>query len=39
MPSVRNPITMSETPARYRLPPPGLDQHGDEIRAWLQERA
>ena len=38
VPSVRNPITFSETPARYRLPPPGLDEHGDEIRAWLEER-
>ena len=29
-------------PAEYRLPPPGLDEHGAEIRAWLdapQERA
>jgi crotonobetainyl-CoA:carnitine CoA-transferase CaiB-like acyl-CoA transferase len=35
VPSVRNPITFSETPAGYRLPPPGLDEHGDEIRRWL----
>ena len=35
VPSIRNPITFSETPADYRLPPPGLDEHGDEIRAWL----
>ena len=35
VPSVRNPITFSETPADYRLPPPTLDEHGDEIRAWL----
>jgi hypothetical protein len=21
----------------YRLPPPGLDEHGEEIRAWLTE--
>ena len=33
VPSVRNPITFSETPADYRLPPPALDEHGDEIRA------
>ncbi len=32
VPSVRNPIRLSETPADYRLPPPGLDEHGDEIR-------
>jgi crotonobetainyl-CoA:carnitine CoA-transferase CaiB-like acyl-CoA transferase len=35
VPSVRNPITLSETPVDYRLPPPALDEHGDEIRAWL----
>jgi crotonobetainyl-CoA:carnitine CoA-transferase CaiB-like acyl-CoA transferase len=37
VPSIRNPITFSETPADYRLPPPGLDEHGEEIRAWLEE--
>jgi crotonobetainyl-CoA:carnitine CoA-transferase CaiB-like acyl-CoA transferase len=35
MPGVRNPITFSETPPSYRLPPPSLDEHGAEIRAWL----
>jgi len=35
VPSVRHPITFSETPASYRLPPPDLDQHGAEIRRWL----
>ncbi len=35
MPSVRNPITFSATPPTYRLPPPGLGQHSDEIREWL----
>lgn len=35
VPGVRNPITFSETPARYELPPPGLDEHGEEIRRWL----
>lgn len=35
VPSVRNPITFSRTPAGYRLPPPGLDEHGDELRRWL----
>jgi len=33
--SVRNPITLSATPADYRRPPPGLGEHDDEIRAWL----
>jgi crotonobetainyl-CoA:carnitine CoA-transferase CaiB-like acyl-CoA transferase len=37
VPSVRNPITFSETPADYRLPPPALDEHGAEIRRWLTE--
>jgi crotonobetainyl-CoA:carnitine CoA-transferase CaiB-like acyl-CoA transferase len=35
MPSIRNPITFSGTPPRYELPPPGVDEHGAEIRAWL----
>jgi crotonobetainyl-CoA:carnitine CoA-transferase CaiB-like acyl-CoA transferase len=35
IPGVRNPITFSETPTRYELPPPGLDEHGEEIRRWL----
>ncbi len=35
IPSIRNPITFSATPADYRLPPPALDEHGSEIRAWL----
>jgi len=35
VPGVRNPITFSSTPVDYRLPPPGLDEHGEEIRAWL----
>ncbi len=37
--SVRNPLTLSETPPGYRLPPPALDEHGDEIRRWLAEEA
>src|SRR4051794_4165361 len=37
VPSVRNPIRFSETPADYVLPPPGLDEHGEEIRQWLSE--
>jgi crotonobetainyl-CoA:carnitine CoA-transferase CaiB-like acyl-CoA transferase len=35
VPGVRNPISFSATPPRYQLPPPGLDEHGKEIRAWL----
>jgi crotonobetainyl-CoA:carnitine CoA-transferase CaiB-like acyl-CoA transferase len=37
MPAVRNPITFSATPPEYRLPPPALDEHGDEIRRWLAD--
>jgi crotonobetainyl-CoA:carnitine CoA-transferase CaiB-like acyl-CoA transferase len=35
VPSIRNPITFSQTRPSYRLPPPALDEHGDEIRRWL----
>ena len=35
MPSIRNPLRFSATAPRYKLPPPGLDEHGEEIRAWL----
>lgn len=35
VPSIRNPITFSDTTADYRLPPPTLDEHGAEIRRWL----
>src|ERR687897_556769 len=38
VPSVRNPIRFSETPPDYRLPPPGLDEHGAAIRDWLATR-
>ena len=34
-PTVRHPVTFSKTPARYPLAPPELNEHGDEIRAWL----
>ena len=37
VPMARNPITFSETPARYSLPPPELDEHGAELRRWLEE--
>jgi crotonobetainyl-CoA:carnitine CoA-transferase CaiB-like acyl-CoA transferase len=37
VPGLRNPIWFSGTPARYELPPPGLDEHGEEIRAWLRQ--
>jgi crotonobetainyl-CoA:carnitine CoA-transferase CaiB-like acyl-CoA transferase len=33
---VRNPITFSATQVSYRLAPPELGEHTDEIREWLQ---
>jgi crotonobetainyl-CoA:carnitine CoA-transferase CaiB-like acyl-CoA transferase len=35
VPTTRHPIRFSATPATYRLPPPELDEHGAELRAWL----
>ncbi len=35
VPSIRNPVTLSETPTSYRRPPPRLDEHRDELRTWL----
>ncbi|MEU6577341.1 CoA transferase [Streptomyces sp. NPDC046805] len=35
VPTTRHPIRFSATPAGYRLPPPDLDEHGDELRTWL----
>ena len=36
VPTTRHPITLSATPARYTLPPPELDEHGAELRRWLE---
>ncbi len=35
VPTIRHPVDFSATPPSYPLPPPGLDEHGDQIRAWL----
>jgi crotonobetainyl-CoA:carnitine CoA-transferase CaiB-like acyl-CoA transferase len=32
----RSPMAFGRTPAGVRLPPPRLDEHGDELRAWLE---
>lgn len=32
---VRNPITFSDGELEYRLPPPTLGEHSDEIREWI----
>jgi crotonobetainyl-CoA:carnitine CoA-transferase CaiB-like acyl-CoA transferase len=37
VPGIRNPLTFSATASRYDLPPPDLDEHGDQIRAWLAD--
>jgi crotonobetainyl-CoA:carnitine CoA-transferase CaiB-like acyl-CoA transferase len=33
--TIRHPVGFSLTPPRYDLPPPALDEHGDQLRAWL----
>ena len=35
VPTVRNPIRFSATPARYDLAPPALDADSAHVRAWL----
>jgi crotonobetainyl-CoA:carnitine CoA-transferase CaiB-like acyl-CoA transferase len=37
VPGIRNPLTFSATQPRYDLPPPALDEHGEQIRAWLAD--
>ena len=39
IPTVRNPVRLSATPARYDLAPPGLNADGAEVRAWLAGQA
>ena len=36
IPTVRSPLTFSETPASYRKEPPALGEDSDAIRAWLK---
>ncbi|SFJ97544.1 Crotonobetainyl-CoA:carnitine CoA-transferase CaiB [Amycolatopsis sacchari] len=38
VPTTRHPIRFSETPVDYRLPPPELDEHGAELRKWLEQQ-
>jgi crotonobetainyl-CoA:carnitine CoA-transferase CaiB-like acyl-CoA transferase len=35
VPTIRHPLSFSASAPRYDLPPPGLDEHGTEIREWL----
>jgi crotonobetainyl-CoA:carnitine CoA-transferase CaiB-like acyl-CoA transferase len=37
VPGPRHPIRFSETPATYRLAPPELDEHGAQLREWLED--
>src|SRR3954447_1231014 len=37
VPTTRHPIRLSRTPARHELPPPELDEHGEELRKWLAD--
>jgi crotonobetainyl-CoA:carnitine CoA-transferase CaiB-like acyl-CoA transferase len=37
VPMIRNAISFSRTKAQYRLPPPTLGEHADELRAWLAD--
>ncbi len=37
--TIRHPLTFSAAEPRYDLPPPRLDEHGQEIRAWLSQPA
>jgi len=39
MPTIRHPLRFSATAPRYELPPPGLDEHGGQIRRWLASPA
>jgi crotonobetainyl-CoA:carnitine CoA-transferase CaiB-like acyl-CoA transferase len=39
VPTIRHPLTFSVTPPRYELAPPALDEHGEQIRAWLASPA
>ncbi|HEX2317636.1 MAG TPA: CoA transferase [Streptosporangiaceae bacterium] len=38
-PTIRHPLSFSETAPRYDLPPPTLDEHGDDIRSWLSKQS
>jgi crotonobetainyl-CoA:carnitine CoA-transferase CaiB-like acyl-CoA transferase len=35
IPTTRHPIRFSQTPVSYSLPPPELDEHGEQLRKWL----
>jgi crotonobetainyl-CoA:carnitine CoA-transferase CaiB-like acyl-CoA transferase len=35
VPTIRHPLAFSGSALRYDLPPPQLDEHGEQIRSWL----
>jgi crotonobetainyl-CoA:carnitine CoA-transferase CaiB-like acyl-CoA transferase len=35
--TTRHPIRFSATPVSYALPPPALDEHGAQLRKWLED--
>ncbi|WP_022873381.1 CaiB/BaiF CoA transferase family protein [Nesterenkonia alba] len=35
VPGVRHPLSFSTLQPRYELPPPGLGEHTEEVKAWL----
>jgi glutaryl-CoA transferase len=35
MPMLANPIRLSGTPVQYRMPPPGLGEHTDDVLSEL----
>lgn len=35
VPTARTPVTLSGSQAQYPLAPPMLDEHGEQVRAWL----
>ena len=37
VPMIRHPISFSQTPPSYNLPPPTLGQDNEQIRAWLSK--
>jgi crotonobetainyl-CoA:carnitine CoA-transferase CaiB-like acyl-CoA transferase len=39
VPMIRNPITFSRTPPRYKLPPPAPGQDSVQVRAWLRDHS
>jgi crotonobetainyl-CoA:carnitine CoA-transferase CaiB-like acyl-CoA transferase len=37
VPQVANPIRLAATPPTYRLAPPALGEHTDEVLRWLRD--